>query len=193
MYATEGEEHVDILGGSTHAYPEETTLTIRHTECGLLQRWAPLDERSDEAVCVSEVGRERRSLQAHHEFFGISNDQDFRCDAGYVLFPDDPEVGDTWTTACESHDTRLTGTSTVVTLEERTVGGEQVETLHLQVSEQAAGGDVGPSRDDYWLRTTDGLLIERESTVETRSDSPVGTATYTERFSLRLTSLTPRT
>lgn len=194
VYATEGEERIDILGGSTHGYPAETTVTIRHTACGLTQRWAPLDERWDEEeVCVTDTGRERRSLRAHHEFFGIADDQAFRCEAGYVLFLGDPEVGDTWTTSCDSGDTLLAGTAEVVGLEARTVGGQRVGTVHLRVTEQATGGDDGPSSDDYWLRTSDGLLVERSSTVETRSDSPVGTATYTERFTLRLTSLDPRT
>ncbi|HEU5083840.1 MAG TPA: hypothetical protein VFU14_10910 [Acidimicrobiales bacterium] len=194
VYATEGDERIDILGGSTHGYPVETTVTIRHTACGLTQRWAPLDERWDEEeVCTTDAGRERRSLRTHHEFFGISDDADFTCEAGYLLFPAEPEVGDTWTTSCDSGDTLLTGTAEVVELEARTVGGQRVDTVHLRVTEQATGGDDGPSSDDYWLRTGDGLLVERSSTVETRSDSPVGTATYTERFTLRLTSLEPRT
>ena len=193
VYATEGQEQIDILDGSTHTYPGETTLTIRHTDCGLQQRWAPLDERWDEEeVCVVAGGRERRTLRAHHEFFGISDDQTFTCDAGYVLFPADVAVGDTWSTACTSEDTTLTGTAEVVAFEARTVGDESIDTVHLRVTEDATGGDDGPSSDDYWLRTSDGLLIERSSSVETRSDSPVGTATYVERFTLRLTSSTPR-
>lgn len=194
VYATEGDERIDILGGSTHGYPPETTVTIRHTACGLIQRWAPLDERWDEEeVCTTDAGRERRSLRAHHEFFGIADDADFTCEAGYLLFPAEPEAGDTWTTSCDSGDTLLTGTAEVVGLEARTVGGRRVDTVHLRVTEQATGGDDGPSSDDYWLRADDGLLVERSSTVETRSDSPVGTATYTERFTLRLTALEPRT
>lgn len=194
VYATDGAEDIDILGGSTHGYPAETTVTIRHTECGLTQRWAPLDERWDEEeVCVTEAGRERRSLRAHHEFFGIADDQEFTCEGGYALFLVGAEAGDTWSTSCTSGDTTLDGTAEIVVFETRTVGGQAVQTVHLRVTEQASGGDEGPSSDDYWLRATDGLLVERSSSVETRSDSPVGTATYSERFTLRLTSLTPRT
>jgi hypothetical protein len=194
VYATEGQEAIDILGGSTHTYPAQTTVTIRHTECGLQQRWAPLQERwDDEEVCVSDAGRERQGIRTHHEFFGFTDDQHFECEPGYVLHPADPEVGETWTTSCRSGDTLLTGTAEVVALETRTVDGESIATVHVRVTEEASGGDQGPSRDDYWLRASDGLLIERSSSVETRSDSPVGTATYTERFTLRLTSLSPRT
>jgi hypothetical protein len=194
VYATVGQEGIDILGGSTHAYPEETTVTIQHTDCGLRQRWAPLAERWDEEeLCVVDGGRERRTFRTHHEFFGISDDQTYTCDAGYSLFPADATVGDTWPTSCTAGDTTLTGTAEVLAVEPRTVGDESVETVHLRVTEVAVGGDDGPSSDDYWLRTSDGLLIERSSSVDTRSGSPVGTATYSERFTLRLTSLTPRT
>ncbi len=194
VYETDGSERIDILGGSTHDYPAETTVTIRHTNCGLRQRWSPLEERWDqEQVCTSEAGRERRALRTHHEFFGISDDQDFSCPAGYVLLPVLPEVGERWSTTCDAGDTVLTGSGEVVGFENRDVGGTVVETVHVRITEQAAGSDVGPSSDDYWWRTSDGLLIARASKVDTRSDSPVGTAAYTEGFTLRLTSLTPRT
>lgn len=194
VYETTGQERIDILGGSTHGYPVETTVTIRHTDCGLLQRWEPLAERWDEEeVCVTDRGRERRQLRTHHEFFGISDDQEFDCEPGYVLFPEDAEPGDTWPTSCRAAETELLGTASVMGIEERTVAGAPVETIHVRITEDAGGGSDGPSSDDYWWRTSDGLLVERSSTVDTRSDSPVGTATYSERFTLRLVTPTPRT
>jgi hypothetical protein len=194
VYATEGQDSIDLLGGSTHTYPAETTLTITHTGCGIRQRWQPLEERWDEEeVCASDAGRERRKLDAHHEFFGIADDQAFRCEEGYLLLPADPEPGATWPTSCRSDDTVLTGTGEVIGLETREVGGVEVETVHVRVEEESTGANTGPSSDDYWLRAGDGLLIERVSTVATRSDSAVGSAAYAERFTLRLTSLTPRT
>lgn len=194
LYATEGQDSIDVLGGTTHTYPAETTLTITHTACGLRQRWQPLQERwDDEEVCVSDAGRERRTLDTHHEFFSMSDDQTFACDPGYVLLPAHPEPGTTWTTSCQSGDTVLTGRGEVVGVETRQVAGESVDTVHVRIEEEASGANTGPSSDDYWFRTSDGLLIERVSTVDTQSDSPVGTATYTERFTLRLTSLEPRT
>lgn len=194
VYTTEGHDAIDVLGGATHTYPAETTLTITHTACGLRQRWQPLEERwDDEEVCVSDAGRERRTLDAHHEFFGMSDDQAFACDPGYVLLPAHPEPGITWTTSCRSADSGLAGTGEVVGVETRQVAGDSVDTVHVRIEEEASGSNTGPSRDDYWFRTIDGLLIERASSVDTQSDSPVGTATYTERFTLRLTSLEPRT
>ena len=103
VYATEGEESIDVLGGSTHRYPDRTTLTVTHTGCGVRQRWDALVERwDDELLCPGRDGRERRTLRTHHEFFGMSDDAEFRCDAGYVVLPAAPEPGDTWSTSCEA-------------------------------------------------------------------------------------------
>lgn len=194
VYVTEGQESIDLLGGSTHDYPAETTVTVSHTACGIRQRWEPLDQRwDDEELCVTEAGHERRRLHTHHEFFTIGDDAEFTCEPGYVEFPARVEVGATWTTACETNDTLLSGTGTVVGVETRDVAGVPVETVHVRITEQASGANTGPSSDDYWWRLEDGLLVERVSTVESHSDSPVGTANYTESYTLRLTSLEPRT
>lgn len=194
VYVTEGTERIDLLGGTTHDYPAETTLTVTGTDCGVRQLWRPIEERWDEEeLCATEAGLERRTLRTHHQFFGFADDQDFACRDGYVVFPVDPVPGDEWTTDCQADDTHLTGTGTVVGFEEREVAGQPVDTVHVRIEETASGSSTGPSSDDYWLRRSDGLLIERVSSVQTQSASPVGTASYDEQFSLHLTSLTPST
>ena len=194
VYATEGSERIDVLGGATHDYPERTTLTVAHTDCGLRQRWTGIEERwDDEELCRTEGGLERTTLHTHHEFFDMSDDQDFVCEPGYVVVPARPVPGETWTTACAAGDTRITGTGTVVGFEVLEVAGEPVETVHVRIEERASGASTGPSRDDYWQRRRDGLLVRRESSVRTQSASPVGTATYEESFALHLTSLAART
>ena len=46
-YRTTGEESVDVLGGATHHYPDETTITV--TPDGVVSpRWDALKERRDE-------------------------------------------------------------------------------------------------------------------------------------------------
>jgi hypothetical protein len=194
VYATEGSEGIDILGGATHHYPAETTLTIDHVACGVRQRWTPIEERSDdEELCVTDDGLARNTLHTHHEFFNLADDQDFVCEPGYVVIPAEPSPGDTWSTRCDADAATLIGTGEVVGDETLDVAGTDVDTVHVRVEETSTGSSDGTSSDDYWFRTSDGLLVARESSVQTRSDSPVGTATYTERFSLHLTSLEPRT
>lgn len=194
VYATDGSERIDILGGATHDYPAETTVTIERTACGLRQRWTPLAERGDdEELCVTDDGLERRVLRTHHEFFAFGDDTTFTCEPGYLVVPADPEPGDSWTTDCTAGSTRLVGRGEVVELTVRRIAGVDVDTVHVRIEEESSGDDEGTSSDDYWFRRSDGLLVERASSVRTRSDSPVGTATYEESFTLRLTSLEPQT
>lgn len=194
VYATEASERVDVLNGADHSYPAETTLTIRHTECGLEQRWTPIEEHWEEdELCLTDEGLERRSHFVHHEFFGMQDDREYRCEPGYLLLPADPVVGDTWPTSCTTADSTVTGTGEVVGFGTETVDGRAVEVVHVRTREQNTGIDEGPSVADYWLRRSDGLLIERSAKADTSTDSPVGTANFAGRYSLRLVSLTPRT
>ncbi len=194
VYATDGEEHVSALGGSTHRYPSETTITITAIDCGQRQRWSPLDERwDDEELCTSDAGLVRRSLRIHHQFFGMSDDQTFSCPAGHLLVPARPVTGDSWSTDCVADAVHTTGTGEVVGFEARLVGADSVPTVHVRMIEDGTGSSVSHGQDDFWLRVSDGLLIERVSRVDSRSESPVGEVTYSEQYSLRLLSLVPRT
>ena len=44
-YATTGRESIDALDGRSHRYPEVSTITVTHEECGAVLRWRPLRER----------------------------------------------------------------------------------------------------------------------------------------------------
>ena len=194
VYATDGEEHVSALGGSTHRYPAETTITVSPVDCGQRQRWSPLDERWDEQeLCQTDDGLVRRGLRIHHQFFSMSDEEDFSCPGGYLLVPARPVVGDTWSTDCVAEMVHNTGTGEVIGFETRVVGTEEVETVHVRLVEDGTGSSVSHGRDDYWLRVGDGLLIARESSVTSTTDSVIGAVDYSERYTLTLTSLVPRT
>ena len=70
VYATTGEDDVDVLGGSRHVYPDRTTITVRHAGCGLVEHWDVLKERWDEREsCHSSGGDLLHRLSSYHEFF----------------------------------------------------------------------------------------------------------------------------
>src|SRR5882672_2094083 len=71
VYATTGRENVDILGGTQHDYPSETTITVRHEGCGMRDRWDALQGRWDARhYCAAEQGLAIRDVIQHHEFYG---------------------------------------------------------------------------------------------------------------------------
>ena len=93
-YTTTGSESIDALDGRSHRYPEVSTITVTHEECGAVLRWRPLHERWDAmTVCPSERGQELRVDRNHHEFFGSSGTGEFVCEPGALVFPATTEPG----------------------------------------------------------------------------------------------------
>jgi hypothetical protein len=194
-YTTIGSDGVDALGGAGHRYPATSTITVTPTECGVAQRWAPLEERADETIsCVVDGGVVTRQFTAFHRFFGQGETERWECSGDPR--PLDAPDGTTWTAEC----TKQQGTNDVGTVDEWrgavvgretvTVGSEDVDTEHVTVSIVA----VDP-RDtqviDTWYRAGTDLVVRRTASIATTSASPVGDVHYLEHYELTLDSLTP--
>ena len=80
-----------MLGGATHHYPDETTITV--TPDGVVSpRWDALKERRDECggcATARTASSSSRGLQ-YHEFFGSADAEDVVCDRTVVLVPSVP-------------------------------------------------------------------------------------------------------
>lgn len=192
-YRTTGHDSIDILGGARHDYPDRTTITVSPIDCGVRLRWQPLEERWDEDDwCYGPTGISSPAQRLHHEFFGFSDDREWDCGAGQLVMPVDPRPGDEWSVTCRSGETVSPGTARVVGFEDIDVGGTPVRTVHIRVDTSREDVNAGTTVRDDWLVPDTGLLVRRRSSVESRSDSPVGTATYREELTLELESLEPR-
>jgi len=84
-----------------------------------------------------------------------------------------------------------TAEGTTVGTETLTIGGRQVETVHLSVRTRLDGKTRGTGRRELWLRS-DGLPVRWILTNESATPSPVGDVNYRERLELTLLSLEPR-
>lgn len=80
---------------------------------------------------------------------------------------------------------------TVVGKESVQVGGEVVESVHMQLRSEATGGGDATSQVDLWLHPETGLVLRRVAQVDASAPSPMGSASYRERYEIRLTSLRP--
>ncbi len=128
----------------------------------------------------------------------IGNTSTFRCPDSVVIRAD-AEPGDRWHQECHgtsdtvdgttvsAGDTRFVGEETV------TVGGEDVPALHYHQVRRMADAQSGRQVEDFWFRSSDGLLLRNTRSASIDSDSPVGAITYAEQGEWHLTSLTPRT
>lgn len=192
VYATTGGDEVDVLGGSRHTYPEETTITVRHDGCGLIERWDALEERWDEREsCRTPEGDAMKRTTSFHEFFGRADERTLHCE-GFTA-PAHVRPGDTWTSRCASADTTATSVLRAVGWEDVDVGGVAVRSLHVHVQTRVTGEQDGRSTRDVWGSAETGLVVRERAELTSYSMQPVfGRTRYHESYEIRLVSLEPR-
>ncbi len=192
-YRTTGRESIDALGGRSHRYPDVSTITVTHEGCGALVNWRPLQERWDATtLCPSARGLELRVDANHHEFFGITDEREFVCERGALLYPATTTPGVTWTARCSSGDVDVVRRGRILGTSEVDVGGTTVTVLEFEVNDEISGASEGTTERTIRVVPATGLVVEQELFTDVRNDSPIGDVHYTERYSIRLTSLVPR-
>jgi hypothetical protein len=193
VYETVGDEQVDALGGATHTYPAETTMTITSTDCGYRVRWDVFEERFDELdMCLTPDGESIAASRQHRQFFGITNDRTYRCDDTTTIRSEPPAPGDARSTTCWAGPASADMTVTVVGPDVVSVGGRSLDALHIRLQTELDGDVRGTSILDYWIDATNGLILRRESQVTTDADSPLGVIEYDETYTVQLVTTEPR-
>lgn len=191
-YTSTGWEEIDALGGAHHDYPDETTITVTESGCGVRLRWDALRERRDEwALCVVDDGIELQpdGVQ-YHEFFSQPDEEAVVCDEGAILVPRDPESAPRTEQKCRLADDPWFPVWEVLDRTARTVDGISVDVTHVRMTVL--------DEDEHWERTTidwyltdEGLPVEVTGVKESNTPSPVGDVEYHEEYELSLISLTP--
>jgi hypothetical protein len=202
LYDTTGSESVDALDGSSHRYPATTTMTLRADDRGCIRsRWEALEQRWDEIVrCPGPDGWSHESQIVYHEFFRMSENRGFICEAGSTFLPADLAPGTAFTSTCISGGSDRSGDSDevvsgrVVGPERVTVGGEPVETVHVRYVINIGGESTGQAIVDRWFSTdVSSLLVREVREGNSTSDTVIGAVHYEERYELTLRSLEPIT
>ena len=190
VYATSGEESVDALLGSTHAYPAETTITVSTGGCGVLLRWAPVQGRTQTyELCRVEDGFELAGYRETHRFLGQTTRTDYRCEPGSPwLLPGQ----ETFERRCSTEDTTEMARGRIVGRETLTVAGEDIEAYHVRLVTTLEGKTFGSGEQDWWLLPDSGLPARAIVHNDNATASPIGDVRYSERVELRLTALEPR-
>ncbi len=193
VYSTTGGDDVDVLGGSKHTYPERTTITVRRTECGFVERWDALAERWDEREsCRVLDGDALKRVTSFHEFYGRSDERTLRCDG--LNYPKGAKPGDAWSMTCASDVTKTLIKLKALAWEEVDVAGAAVKTLHVRVENEITGDQQGRGVRDVWGAVDTGILVRERSEMTSFSNQPFfGRTRYHEKFDIRLASLNPQT
>jgi hypothetical protein len=192
-YVTEGSEAIDVLGGATHEYPAETTITVMPDGCGVLLRWDVLQERREEwRLCAASDGVVLQPAgAAYHEFFAHGQLEDLACNQSVLLVPSDGEPRDAVALDCTLDTRPWHPTWQVLERGVRQVEGKSVPVVHVRMTVEDSSNYYEHTVVDWWLGD-DGLPIAMSSLKASKSTSGlVGDVVYHERYSLALASLTP--
>ncbi len=190
LYATDGRESIDALGGASHTYPATTTITVTESGCGLELRWAALSGRSTSwRFCDTSSGLELRRSDERHSFFGRSDHTVYECQ-DRLLVP--RRATDPIPFLCRSSRATERGESRLLGVSPLDVEGRRVEAVHVRMTLEVSGGDAGWETIDWWLQEESGIPLR--VVLRSRTSRPlfVGRVHYSEDFDLRLISLQPR-
>jgi len=193
VYATDGSEQTDALGGVTHRYPRLSTITVAGAPCGVALRWDVLRGRSTTwTVCTGPpTGWGERSRFERHTFFGVTDSTTYAC-TGTPFRPNGDRTGTPFTVECSTGKAQEHGPGSVVGRPELTVAGTRVPTVHIRTTTSFTGDTTGRATYDFWLARGSGLPVRITMVSATTSGSLIGDVHYRELVRLRLTTLTPR-
>jgi len=191
-YATEGFERIGGPLPGRLAYPATTTIAVERSGCTLTERWEARPERYAEwRYCVTGTTWRLRSVTDYHEFFGNAQRRAYRCSGRAVPRPARIEEGFRWTDRCRARSTTAIARGAVLAGARVGVNGKRITAVHLRVRTRLGGDVRGAYTMDSWLRRTDGLLLRRTFTGDSRVDAIIGAVPAHEEYELRLRSLTP--
>jgi hypothetical protein len=194
VYATDGNESIDVLGGTTHAYPARSTITVTRADCGTALRWDVLRGRSTTwTQCdASDGGETLARVDETHRFFGRTERTDYTC-TDTLARPVRAKPGTTWTVACDTAKGIVErGTGTVVAQTQLPVGDGTVPVARLRFETTFSGATRGSTTREMWVERETGLPVRVVLRSTTVNRSLLGDVTYRERVRLDLVSLTPR-
>jgi hypothetical protein len=191
-YATKGQESINALGGSKHAYPTETTVTLTAAECGWSARWDAVVERwRDDHLCRRADGIYESRFVEYHEFFNHKNVRTLECDGEPLVMPAEATPVRTWQFTCTDGSVHIAIVGTTVGVENLNVGGTSTPVIHVHFESTTTGDASGHGAEDVWFEPTRGLYVRRICDASSDSMSVIGTTNYIEHFELDLMSLEP--
>ncbi len=192
-YSTRGSEGVESETASTgHSYGKLTAITLTPTRCGVKERWQPLVESWTEGeLCLAPRTSRVIAVRNFHEFFGESKLTSYRCLGGSAPYSAELREGMHWVTQCRSDSGTVISHVEVVGLAKVTVGGRQIDAVHLHSSVKLSGEPNGTDTQDSWLRRSDGLLLRRTESSKAQV-SAGGGSEFSESYEIELISTKPQ-
>jgi len=187
-YGTRGSESVNSpVLDTTHDYNGLSTVVLSAGRCAERERWQVFDGRWTEGELCTSHGRTTGTVTEFHEFFGVGQKDSFHCHSGATS----AKAGASFTSFCESDDSSISTTTHVRAGEKVYVGGLAFDATPVESRSVFGGAESGSAVRREWRRRSDGLLLRRS--VRSEADtSTAGGSHYTERYTIKLLSTTPK-
>jgi hypothetical protein len=191
-YATSGSESTKgAFFSATHDYGGVSTIALVRGRCGERERWQVLAGRWSELEACAPRGETLAALTEFHEFFGFGQEESLRCHGEAPTGPRSLRPGARFSNFCKADGSSIAISSRIVGVDRVSAGGETFDALHIESGNVLKGDTAGIAKRQEWRRRSDGLLLRRsaKSDVDT---SAGGGSHYTEHYTIRLLSTTPR-
>jgi hypothetical protein len=191
-YMTQGFERIGGPLPGRLNYPPQTEMEVERAGCTLVERWEARPERYAEwRYCVTAAMWRLQSVTDYHEFFGNAQRRQYRCSGRAVPRPSRIRPGFTWTDRCRARRTTAVARGEALANRRLRISGEEVAAVHLRVRTRLGGDVQGRYTMDSWLRRSDGLLLRRIFSSDSRADTIVGEVPAHEQYELTLRALPP--
>jgi hypothetical protein len=169
-------------------------VIARRTDCGVRERWQPLQERWDESeLCFVGEAVEIRVFRKHNEFFQRQQTLIYECPAGSRVFDRSEPVGAQWTWQCRTSDAQIDTVTKVLGIEQRTVSGRQVELVRMRYESTLTGSSRGTQFQERLIEPKTGRVFSIKSDIDVQTNSPFGEVGYKEHYLIEALTIEPRT
>jgi len=193
VYATQGWEKLDVLGGARHDYPAQTTTTFTATSCGRDVRWDGLEQRYDIwRTCSVGAAVSLTSFTTYHSFYNQAVTKQYTCDPGTTLRPVGTAPGTKGGGTCHDGDSAAIIDATVKGIEPLAVNGVAIQTVHVLLNEQLTGSTKGTHVTELWYSTANNLIVKRTSKTDADTQTPFGYSHYSEDLTTTLADVRPQ-
>lgn len=200
-YTGTGHESISIPPKSQAQGPEMPgTVTWRPDGCWVLRIDFSTNHWETWIYCPRPEGMVELGGQSFQRWplvvTDVTNTSTFTCDPPAVTIRPAMRAGDRWQQSCRGTSTATkgdavsAGTYSFVGSDVVVVGSVRVPAFHFVQDRTLSGAQRGTQRADMWFRAPDGLPLRNERSVHVKTDSVVGTVTYTETGSFTLARAT---
>jgi hypothetical protein len=204
LYRGSGTEHLSLPPKSQHQGPRMPgTVTHRADGCWTFRIDYSTQHWQTWVYCPRAGGLVERGGQTfeHWDFVFTTYDSTstFTCDPPSVTIRAGMRAGDRWQQSCRGTSSGTEGVGvtsgpyTFVGDDTLTIGGTRVPAYRFHQERTMSGSQDGTQTADLWFARKDGLPLRNVRSQTVRTDTVVGTSTYTERGDFTLTSLRPQT